>query len=258
MGYCEDSKAYRLYEPLSKKIIKSRDVYFNNEEEIKRIENKPIEGSANIPLEDTLKESIQKDLPQGNEPLSEEDSDNKDTTTPYLRRSTRIKQPPKKYWITDSNQHAEANIAYLEEPQTFQEAISGDNAKEWEEAMKSELGSIEKNQTWTLTILPPGRKAIGSKWVYRLKYNTDGVIERYKARLVAKGYSQKAGIDYTETFAPVSKFASIRLLLAIAAKEDYELHQMDVQSAFLNGDLEEEIYMNQPEGFIEEGKENMF
>src|SRR5579871_807696 len=135
--------------------------------------------------------------------------------------------------------------------------MNGDKFKEWEDAMKLELESIKKNDTWTLTTLPPGRTAIGSKWVYRLKYNTDGVIDRYKARIVAKGYSQKEGIDYTETFAPVTKFASIRLLLAIAAKEDYEIHQMDVQSAFLNGELDEEIYMKQPEGFIEEGKENL-
>ena len=151
----------------------------------------------------------------------------------------------------------EANIAYLDEPQTYQEAMAGEKAIEWKDAMKSELESIEKNQTWTLTTLPPGRTAIGSKWVYRLKYNAEGKIERYKARIVAKGYSQKEGIDYTETFAPVTKFPSIRLLLALAAKEDFEVHQMDVQSAFLNGDLDEEIYMKQPEGFIKEGEENL-
>ena len=190
---------------------------------------------------------------------SEEDTnlDNRNSPQEPLRRSTRTKYPPKPYWIANSQQYAEANIAYLEEPQTFEEAMSQDIAKEWEKAMKMELKSIEKNKTWTLINLPPRRKPIGYKWVYRLKYNAMGVIERYKARIVAKGYSQKEGIDYTETFAPVSKFASIRLLLAIGAQEDYEIHQMDVQTAFLNGELEEEIYMSQPEGFIKEGKEDL-
>ena len=100
-----------------------------------------------------------------------------------------------------------------------------------------------------------GRKAIGSKWILPFKFTANGAIDRYKARLVAKGYSQKEGIDYNETFAPVAKFASIRAFLALAAIYDLEIHQMDVKTAFLNGDLEEEIYMKQPEGFVVKGKE---
>src|SRR5579871_329988 len=260
--YCENSKVYWLYDPLSRKIIKSRDVHFPNQDTMKDLSGEPVEElisnkdnaepvgeSILIPLnEDTPGEPQQEDLiPENNEEILIEP----------LRRSTRDRRPPRPYWITDGNNDAEANIAYLEEPQTYQEAVNGDKAAEWKDAMKLELESIKKNETWTLTTLPPGRKAIGSKWVYRLKYNVDGKIKRYKARIVAKGYSQKEGIDYTETFAPVTKFPAIRLLLAIAAKEDFEVHQMDVQSAFLNRDLDEEIYMNQPEGFIEEGQEDL-
>jgi hypothetical protein len=151
----------------------------------------------------------------------------------------------------------EAHIAYLDEPQTYRKAMSGNNAVHWGNAMIEEMESIKKSQTWTLTKLPKNRTAIGSKWVYRLKYNIRGEVERYKARLVAKGYSQLEGIDYNETFAPVSKITSIRMLLAIAAQSDWEIHQMDVHSAYLNGTLEEEMYMEQPEGFVKPGQENL-
>jgi hypothetical protein len=114
----------------------------------------------------------------------------------------------------------------------------------WQEAMDAEYKSLMENRTWDLVPLPLDRKTINCKWVYKLK--PDG---RYKARLVAKGYTQIHGIDYTETFAPVAKFASIRAILAIAAIEDLEIQQMDVKSAFLNGDLKEEVYIDQPEGY---------
>ena len=119
------------------------------------------------------------------------------------------------------------------------------------------MQSIAQNKTWKLTVLPPGRQAIGCKWVFALKLKADGSIDRYKARLVAKGFSQVEGIDFCETFAPVARLSSIRVLLALGAHYDWEIHQMDVKMAFLNGDLDEEIYMTQPEGFIQPGMENM-
>lgn len=113
--------------------------------------------------------------------------------------------------------------------------------------------SLIENHTWDLCPLPEGQNAIGNKWVFKVKYNADGSIEKYKARLVVKGYSQKEGIDYNKTFAPVAKFNSIRTIIALAAHYNLELHQMDVVTAFLNGMLTEEIYMDQPEGF-QQGK----
>ena len=114
--------------------------------------------------------------------------------------------------------------------------------------MQEELTSIRANSTYELVPLPPGRHAIGSKWVFKTKRHADGSVDRLKARLVAKGYLQQPGIDFTETFAPVVRFSSLRAILAIAAAADYEIHQMDVKTAFLNGDLEDTIYMQQPDG----------
>uniref|UniRef100_A0AAV1TYA3 Reverse transcriptase Ty1/copia-type domain-containing protein n=1 Tax=Peronospora matthiolae TaxID=2874970 RepID=A0AAV1TYA3_9STRA len=127
---------------------------------------------------------------------------------------------------------------------------SSDSGK-WKEACDSEFDSLQRNDTWEIVPLPKGRKAIGCRWVFRVKENQDGEVERFKARLVAKGFSQKFGVDYEETFAPVAKFTSIRVVLSMAAKYGLMLHQMDVKTAFLNGSLNEDIYMDQPDGYLE-------
>jgi hypothetical protein len=113
------------------------------------------------------------------------------------------------------------------------------------------------NGTWELVPLPKDRKSAGCKWVFRTKRDASGHIVRHKARLVAKGYSQVEGVDFNETFAPVAKFTTIRCMLAIGAIMDLEIHQMDVKTAFLNGELEEDIYMDQPQGFMQDGKEHL-
>lgn len=123
--------------------------------------------------------------------------------------------------------------------------------------MQAEYDSILQAGTWTLVPLPPGRKAIGNRWVFKIKHKADGSIDRYKARLVAQGFSQKEGVDFNETFAAVAKFSSIRVLLSIGAYQDLEIDQMDAITAFLNGDLDEEIYMEQPEGFVVPGQEHL-
>jgi hypothetical protein len=135
--------------------------------------------------------------------------------------------------------------------------MTRDDAGLWQNASQEEYDALHQHDVWELCELPPDRKAVGCRWVYRIKTNTDGTVERYKARLVAKGFSQKPHLDYTETFAPVAKFASLRTVLALAAAEDMEVHTMDVSSAFLNGDLDEEIYMAQPEGFEAPGQEHL-
>ena len=127
--------------------------------------------------------------------------------------------------------------------------MSSSDATQWLEAMNEELDSIKKNNVWVLTDLPNGRKAIGCKWVLRKKFKVDGSLEKYKARLVAKGFTQQPGVDFIDTYSPVAKFASIRILMAVVATMDLELHQLDVKTAFLNGELKKEIYMIQLDGF---------
>ncbi|CAI7854580.1 unnamed protein product [Closterium sp. NIES-54] len=134
------------------------------------------------------------------------------------------------------------------EPATLKEALEGSDAEEWKKAMESELKSIEENGTWESVELPEGRKAITSKWLFKIKFDADGKIERYKSRLVAKGYQQKEKVDYKELFAPVVKPTTLQTLLAGAAIKGWVVKQMDVTTAFLNGVLEEVIFMAQPEG----------
>eukprot|EP00253_Pinus_taeda_P012410 PITA_12410 len=123
--------------------------------------------------------------------------------------------------------------------------------------MVDEMASLHKNEAWDLVELPAGRKPIGSKWVFKKKTNVEGKVEKYKARLVEKGYYQVSGIDFGDIFSPVAKVTSIRLRLSIATAFDFEVEQMDVKTTFLHGDLEEEIYMKQPEGFAMKGKKDL-
>lgn len=175
-----------------------------------------------------------------------------------LRRSKRKRTLPSRYRKDDENDSHAFLIDLLDddEPKNVSEALSCPAKDKWIKAMEDELVSMESNKVWTLTDLPKGRRAIGNKWVLRIKRKADGSIERYKARLVAKGYTQQEGIDYEETFSPVVRVTSIRLILAIVACLDLELHQMDVKTAFLNGELDEEIYMKQPMGFELQGSEH--
>ena len=127
----------------------------------------------------------------------------------------------------------------------------------WLNAMKKEMQSLEDNDVWKLVELPQDRSPVGSKWVFKTKANADGKIERYKARLVAQGFSQIFGSDYDETFCPVVRLESLRTLIAMSVQYRLQLHQVDVTTAFLNGELEEEVYMRQPEGFVTPGKEHL-
>jgi transposase InsO family protein len=152
---------------------------------------------------------------------------------------------------------AEAIQLNIADPVTHSEAMKRADSEKWKEAEQEEINSVKKARTWKLVKLPPNRQPIGCKWVYKTKYNENGTLDKYKARLVAKGFAQKHGIDYTETFAPVVRFSSIRALLAIGAYYDLEIHQMDVKTAFLNGDLDHDIYMKQPEGYEVKGYEHL-
>jgi hypothetical protein len=142
-------------------------------------------------------------------------------------------------------------------PSTIEEAYSSHDADFWKEAIKSEMDSIMSNATWEVLERPYGCKTIGSKWVFKKKLRPDGTIERYKARLVIKGYSQKEGDDFFDTYSPVGRLTTIRVLLSLAASHGLLVHQMDVKSTFLNGELNKEIYMEQPAGFVANSQEGM-
>ena len=170
-----------------------------------------------------------------------------DQSTPVAEiwRSSRNIRPPHRYSPT-------LNYLLLTDggkPECYDEALRDENSSKWELAMKDERDSLLGNQTWELTKLPVGKKALHNKWVYRIKNEHDG-SKRYKAKLVVKGFQQKEGIDYTKIFSLVVKMSIIRLVLGMVAAENLHLEQLDVKTAFLHGDLEEDLYMIQPEGFI--------
>jgi hypothetical protein len=144
-------------------------------------------------------------------------------------------------------------IATIEEPGSLAEA---EQQGCWCRAMEEEVKSIEDNGTWTLTELPEGRRAVGLKWVFKVKKNEHGEIARHKVRLVVKGYAQRQGVDYDEVFAPMARMEAIRLVIALVAREGWQIHHMDVKSAFLNGDLMEEVFVQQPPCFEVQGEEH--
>lgn len=145
----------------------------------------------------------------------------------------------------------------VEEPKTYKEAMECKERKFWKGAANEEMNSLEKSGTWVLVERPKNQKLVGCKWIFKMKPGIPGVEDkRYKGRVVAKGYSQKEGVDYNEIFSPVVKHVSIRILLSLVVNLDYELEQMDVKTAFLHGELEERILMEQPEGFVKKGDED--
>ena len=175
---------------------------------------------------------------------------------PDLRRSTR--QSFKRKYLDDHVLLAEEEgerllLCLNHEPFDFNEAKE---SKEWIQACEEEIHSITKNDTWNLMELPLGVKPIGLKWVFKIKRNSDGSINKYKARLVAKGYVQKYGVDFEEVFAPVARIETMRLLVNLAASNGWEIHHLDVKTAFLHGELKETVYVTQPEGFKEKGHED--
>ncbi|XP_057749111.1 retrovirus-related Pol polyprotein from transposon RE1 isoform X1 [Arachis stenosperma] len=139
-----------------------------------------------------------------------------------------------------------SKITNLFEPRNIEEALDDPN---WKLAVMEEWHALKKNETWEIVDLPQNTKLVGCRWVFTIKCNADGSIERYKARLVARGYTQTYGVDYRETFAPVAKLSSVRILLSLAANYNWPLHQLDIKNAFLNGELEEEVFMKLPPGF---------
>ena len=149
------------------------------------------------------------------------------------------------------------DVGDVSNPITYKETIVSPQSNFWIHAMKDEMTSMSQNKVWSLVDLPDGCRHTRCKWEFKTKHDAKGHVERYKERLVAKGYSQREGIDFKETFSPVSTKDSLRIIMAIVAHFDLELHQMDVRTTVLNGELVEDVYMSQPIGFEKVGKEHM-
>lgn len=222
------------------------------EEENKQFKNSQAERKDDEQIEENL-ENLE--LPNQ---LSDSEEENEKFCTPEAERSTGIQlrdrsklNKPKKLedYEVDLDNVCDYCIENPEEPLTFQQAVNGTNAQEWKQAMEEEMNSLKTSKVWELVEVPKNSTIVENKWVYKLKTDTNGNIQKFRARLVAKGFSQREGIDFNETFSPVVRFDSIRILLTVIVQENLVLKQFDVKTAFLNGDIEEVIYMKQPTGF---------
>ena len=246
------AKGYRLFDETTQTIKKRRDVIFNESVfDLDKVKTKQVVVGVSPEVEEKL---------PANEPLTDELQPQPQPQEP--RRSGRQRNQPMRYGFnefadTAKVDHVAYNVCQITEPVTIEEALASENATEWKAAADSEYESLMENETWKLTELPKDRDAIGCKWVFKVKYTSDGKVERFKARLVAKGYAQRYHVDYDETFSPVVRFSSIRALLAFAVQNNMLVHQMDAVTAFLNGTLDEEIYMQQPTGYIMPNNEHL-
>ncbi|KAJ9542417.1 hypothetical protein OSB04_028923 [Centaurea solstitialis] len=242
VGYPKTTVGYYFYNPEENKVFVARNGKFL-EEKFLSLENTRKDVDLQIVDEESTTPVVEPEIQHSNvEPQSEPIEE---VQTQDLRRSSRIRQEPDRYLGFLVSQDS----GDLNEPTSYGEAVSGSESEQWQEAMKAEMQSMYDNQVWELTDLPQHCKAVGRKWVFKKKTDMDGNVHTFKARLVAKGFTQTHGIDYDETFSPVAMLKSIRILMAISAYFNYEIWQMDVKTAFLNGKLTEDVYMEQPEGF---------
>lgn len=272
LGKEPGTKAFRLYDLETRKVCVSRDVYFEERKVWDWHQDAQVMKAQactfTVADSDTLEVS---NGSVGGEEIASQGTDEEYEVTDSSGGSSTV--PASSESETDSEHretrsladiYANTEIVELEDEELFlmgvdEPANYSQAAKDvnWRKAMNQEIESVEKNNTWKLTELPPGRKAIDLKWVYKLKRDAKGEILKYKARIVAKGYVQKRGIDFEEIFAPVTRIETVRLLLALAAKNSWEVHHLDVKTAFLNGEVQEEIYVSQPEGFVKRGNEHL-
>ena len=242
VGYCGDKDGYRIWMHDSNEITVSRDVIFKEDLptfsfNIKQREDTDSENKSTEDLNCTSDENSQ----SNNE--EKEDTKYDETRKHYNLRDRSTLLKPTRY------RYAEVNVAEVLEPQSYKEAMQFADAHLWKQAMEDEMNSLKINNVFELSALPPGHKAINCKWILKRKMKPDGNIDKYKARLVACGFSQKKDIDYDETYSPVVRFDTIRTLLATIASENLKTAQFDIKTAFLYGELEDEIYVNQPEGY---------
>jgi hypothetical protein len=258
LGYATNSKGYRCYNKRLHKLVDCIDVKVDEELPVRNISSDKSRTEDTVEDEDEQVQGSEREEAESDEDVNiqTDTSQQKEAKSPL--RIIR-KNHPENQIIGDINEGVQtrrklikdteqSHVAFLSmiEPTNFEEARK---EEDWIRAMNEELDQIEKNNTWELVPRPENKNVIGSKWVFKNKMNEKGQVVRNKARLVCKGYAQVEGQDFDETFAPVARLEAIRMFLAYSCHKNFKVYQMDVKSAFLNGDLEEEVYMEQPEGF---------
>ena len=283
VGYPTETKGYKVYDLLNNKFARSRNVIFN-ENVFHTFSNQPRPQKEEVtkivvPFEDDIE--IDQDGDKSVEINDEEENvnfevgvdapviENQNITfdlpavaptyeETFMRQvantgEKRQRNAPKRLIEEDQCNFTESLLSDVAEPKSFKDASDSSNphSSQWKEAMNSEFSSLIENGTWELVPRPIDKNIVGSKWIYKVKRGPNGEIERFKSRLVAQGFSQTEGVDFNEVFAPVARFPTIRTLLAFANAHDLEIHHMDVTTAFLNGELDCDIFMEQPEGYVD-------
>ncbi|GAA0145952.1 transmembrane signal receptor [Lithospermum erythrorhizon] len=288
LSYGDDKFGYKLYDPVSKKVVRSRDVVFFEDQTIKNfnMEVQAEDGDRNL-IEIESDDEAQIELPTANtnvshegdviddyeriinndniedsnhddqlsnmgEPIDTLDPQDNEQGQPSIRTSTRNRTPSTRY-----PPHDYVLVTSEGEPICYQEVIGRKDEHEWMEAMREEMNSLQKNKTFTLVEKVPNQKVLKNMWVFKLKMEDGKPKPRYKARLVVKGFAQRQGIDYDEIFSPVVKITSVRVVLGLVAVFNLEIEQLDVKTAFLHEDIDEDVFMEQPEGFVVKSKEHM-
>jgi hypothetical protein len=284
VGYCDVSKAFKIYIPFHHHIEINRDVTFDEYATLKK--------SRRCQLEEVYEEELViprisdsvREVPRAAEPVRE-DIVSPDEEIPEDHDIVEFQELPqmmilhkrKPAWARELIQYGEkygvlkgtmrhvkrpkSFSSYMalmcdlleKEPTCFEESIQ---KKEWEDAMTEEYQSIIKNDIWEIVPRPNSKDVVSSRWLFKIKHVADGSIEKYKARFVARGFSKKERIDYEETFAPIARYTSIRTIISLVAKMKWKLHQMDVKTTFLNGVIEEEVYIEKPQGFEVEDRKS--
>jgi hypothetical protein len=275
VGYYEVSKAFRIYIPGQHHIEISRDVTFDEDATLKK--SKICQLEEVCVEEPVIPNTAIREIPRATEPVREVVTSPDEELLEY-HDIVEVQEPPqmtilhkrKPAWARDLIQDGEkygvpqgttrqvkrpnpfsSYMALMcdlldKEPTCFEESIQ---KKDWEDAMTEEYQSIIKNNVWEIVPRPKSKNVVSSRWLFKIKHVVDGSIEKYKKRFVPRGFSQKKGIDFEETFAPIARYTSIKTIIALAVKMKWKLHQMDVNTTFLNGVIEEEVYIDKPQGF---------
>jgi hypothetical protein len=269
VGYSENSKAYKIYVPGQRQIEVSREVTFHEEAAFKKSRELQQESKVVQPASPSSKNEESDDEREephegpSNEPLEPDEVLERTLEEPLAKR--------KPGWLKEIMQEAERIVSpkgtfrerkrphrfggYValmssisdDEPSSFEKE---DKLQVWKDAMLEEYMSIIKNNVWDIVPRPKDKSMVSSKWIYKIKHVVDGSVEKFKEIFVAKGFTQKEGIDYEETFSLVARYTSIRIIISLASVLGWKLHQMDVKTTFLNGKIEQEVFVEQPDGFV--------